>query len=97
MAKEAENIQLTKSQKIDKRNNIMKQKTSSSKFAISLLQNSSVYPVSKASHVQSKSRKIFWFAVFIFCTIGCSYDCYRFLKVYLQYPVLISIDLQRNT
>ncbi|XP_035207599.1 degenerin-like protein asic-2 [Stegodyphus dumicola] len=83
--------------KIDSENNIPNAHPTFFEFMSTLLMNSSILPVSRMTHVQSKSRKTFWILILIVCIFSCGYEAYKFFNIYLQYPVIISVDVQNNT
>lgn len=64
------------------------------KKASQFLKNSSVHAVSRIGHSKSASRKIFWLLVLVFSLLGCTYEIYRWLNVYFQYPVLVSLEIE---
>ncbi|XP_035207598.1 acid-sensing ion channel 2-like [Stegodyphus dumicola] len=83
--------------KIGSEDNISNQHLTFLKFISTLLMNSSILPVSRITHRQSKPRKMFWMVTLIVCIFSCCYEAYKFFNVYLQYPVIISVDVQNNT
>ncbi|GBM19640.1 FMRFamide-activated amiloride-sensitive sodium channel [Araneus ventricosus] len=58
--------------------------------------NSSVQAVSRVAQAETKSRKIFWLAVFLVCLCGCTYQVNSFLSIFFQYPVLIDVEVKNN-
>ncbi|XP_035224384.1 FMRFamide-activated amiloride-sensitive sodium channel-like [Stegodyphus dumicola] len=67
------------------------------KFVIlNLLKKSSVYAVSQLVTSSGSGRKFLWFLVLILGLLGCSYEVYRFLNLYFQYPVVITLEVKNN-
>ncbi|KFM78077.1 Amiloride-sensitive sodium channel subunit alpha, partial [Stegodyphus mimosarum] len=87
----------TENCKIDSEDTISNQTPTFIKFTSTLLMNSSILPVSRMTHRQSKPSKIFWMLILIVCVFSCCYEAYRFFNIYLQYPVIINLDVQNNT
>ncbi|XP_035207596.1 amiloride-sensitive sodium channel subunit alpha-like [Stegodyphus dumicola] len=61
-----------------------------------LLRKSSVYAVSQVGHSKSPIRKILWVLVLIAGLLGCSYQIYRFLSLYFQYPVVVNLEIENK-
>ncbi|KAF8790660.1 FMRFamide-activated amiloride-sensitive sodium like protein [Argiope bruennichi] len=65
-------------------------------IALNLLTKSSVYAVAQLVSSNGSSRKILWFVVLLVGILGCSYEVYRFLTLYFQYPVVITLEVQNT-
>ncbi|KAG8198234.1 hypothetical protein JTE90_021491 [Oedothorax gibbosus] len=64
--------------------------------AKNLLTRSSVYAVSQLVTSSGIARKFLWLLVLVFGLMGCSYEVYRFLTLYFQYPVVITLEVQNG-
>ncbi|GIX86162.1 FMRFamide-activated amiloride-sensitive sodium channel [Caerostris extrusa] len=65
-------------------------------IAFNLLTNSSVYAVAQLVSSSGCGRKLLWFVVLVVGVLGCSYEVYRFLSLYFQYPVVITLEVQNT-
>ncbi|GBM10429.1 hypothetical protein AVEN_263344-1 [Araneus ventricosus] len=65
-------------------------------IALNLLTKSSVYAVAQLVSSNGSSRKLLWFIVLLVGISGCSYEVYRFLTLYFQYPVVITLEVQNT-
>ncbi|GFT58735.1 FMRFamide-activated amiloride-sensitive sodium channel [Nephila pilipes] len=61
-----------------------------------LLTKSSVYAVAQLVTSSGCGRKLLWFFVLLVGVLGCSYEVYRFLTLYFQYPVVITLEVKNN-
>lgn len=58
----------------------------------SFFKKSSIYALNQIGNSSTTRRKVFWSFILIGGLIGCCSQVYRYLKVYYEYPVVISID-----
>ncbi|GIX91890.1 FMRFamide-activated amiloride-sensitive sodium channel [Caerostris darwini] len=65
-------------------------------IVFNLLTNSSVYAVAQLVSSSGCGRKLLWFVVLVVGVLGCSYEVYRFLSLYFQYPVVITLEVQNT-
>ncbi|GFY65825.1 FMRFamide-activated amiloride-sensitive sodium channel [Trichonephila inaurata madagascariensis] len=63
---------------------------------LNLLTKSSVYAVTQLVTSSGCGRKLLWFVVLLVGVMGCSYEVYRFLTLYFQYPVVITLEVKNN-
>lgn len=64
--------------------------------AKNLLTRSSVYAVSQLVTSSGFGRRFLWLLVLVFGLLGCSYEVYRFLTLYFQYPVVITLEVENR-
>lgn len=62
----------------------------------SVKQESSILGVSKILHTRNRFRKIIWMLVLVIGFTGCLYQICRFVKVYLQYPVIVNLQVDQQ-
>lgn len=58
----------------------------------SFFKKSSIYALNQIGNSSTTRRKVFWSFILIGGLIGCCSQVYKYLNVYYQYPVVISID-----
>lgn len=64
--------------------------------AKNLLTRSSVYAVAQLVTSSGFGRKFLWLLVLVLGLLGCSYEVYRFLTLYFQYPVVITLEVENG-
>lgn len=66
------------------------------KIGKQLLKKSSLYPVSQLVRAKSTLQKIWWMIVLLLCVFGSIYQISEFLRSYLEYPVVIDLNVENN-
>lgn len=61
-----------------------------------LLKQSSLYPLAQLVRAKSYLRKIWWMIVLLLCGFGSIYEITAFLHNYLQYPVVIDLNVEND-
>ncbi|GFT88060.1 FMRFamide-activated amiloride-sensitive sodium channel [Nephila pilipes] len=74
----------------------LKKDTNPNNFLSNFIGNSSVYAVSQVGQEKTKPRKIFWLLALLTCLCGCVYEMKSFLSVFLEYPVLIDLEVRNE-
>ncbi|GBN15833.1 Amiloride-sensitive sodium channel subunit alpha [Araneus ventricosus] len=61
-----------------------------------ILLNSSVYAVSKIGKSKCVLNKVMWLLILFLAFLGSSYQIYLFMKVYLEYPVIVNLQIDQQ-
>ncbi|GFT79935.1 acid-sensing ion channel 4-A [Nephila pilipes] len=61
-----------------------------------LLQQSSIYAVSQLGRCRNPYRKLIWLFILTCGLIASIYQAYRFLRCFLQYPVVVNVQVEQK-
>ncbi|KAG8171124.1 hypothetical protein JTE90_023993 [Oedothorax gibbosus] len=66
-------------------------------FIQSTFENSSIYALAQIGQSPSPVLRVLWLIVLGTTAAGCCFQVYRFLDLYFQYPVIVSLKVEQAT